>query len=209
MIDSKALTTLRTAATTALAVDLLAKPDANTLSVVGAGPVARAHVDYLRAVRPFSEIRMHVRSARELDLPGVEIVQGVETALDADVIALCTSAAGAVLDATHAHPAALITSISTNAPDAHEIDPALLPSLEIYSDYRTSAAAVPDFVAAAALGWNSKNILGDLPELVAGTAPAPSRTRTAFFRSIGLGIEDAAIAGLVTRMLGLITSPPR
>ncbi|MDJ0336337.1 ornithine cyclodeaminase family protein [Salinibacterium sp. G-O1] len=203
LIDSKALTTLRTAATTALAVDLLASPDASTIAIVGSGAVARTHVDYLRAVRPSAQLRMHTRTPTELEVPGVEVVHGVEGATDADVIALCTSAAAAVIDASQVAPGALITSLSTNAPGAHEIDPALLGDLDVYTDYRASTGAVPDFTAAQATGWSVDRILGDLPELVTGTSPAPSGTRPVFFRSIGLGIEDAAIAGVVTRLLGL------
>ena len=49
LCDSLALTTERTAGTTALAVDQLAAADAGVLAVVGSGPVALAH---LRHVQP-------------------------------------------------------------------------------------------------------------------------------------------------------------
>lgn len=201
LIDSKVLTTLRTAATTALAVDHLADPDAKIISVVGSGAAALSHIDYLRAVRPLARIRMHVRKKERFDLPGIEIVEGVDGAYDADVIALCTSAAAPVIDASLAKDGAVITSISTNAPGAHEIDPALLTQLDVYCDFRSSAQAVPDFALAQSSGWSPDRILGDLPELVSGAAPLPSGDRTAYFRSIGLGIEDAAVAGVVARLL--------
>ena len=38
------------------------------------------------------------------------------------------------------------------------------------------------------------NICGDLPGLVCGTCPPPSGNKSVFFRSIGLGLEDIAIA---------------
>ncbi|MBN3821197.1 ornithine cyclodeaminase family protein, partial [Paraburkholderia sp. Se-20369] len=47
---------------------------------------------------------------------------------------------------------------------------------------------------AAEHGWTAERIVGDLSALVHGACPAPSRTRHAFFRSIGLGLEDVAIA---------------
>ena len=201
LIDSKGLTTLRTAAATALAVDLLADADAKTISVVGSGAAALSHIDYLRAVRPNARLRMHVRRMRTFELPGVEIVEGVDDAADADVIALCTSASASVIDASRARVGAVITSISTNAPSAHEIAPELLPQLEVYCDFRGSAHAVPDFVLAQSAGWASEEIRGDLPELVSGTATRPSGKKAIYFRSIGLGIEDAAIAAVVTRAL--------
>ena len=64
LADSAALTVERTAATTALAVDLLARPDARTLAVVGLGPVGRAHLRYARLVRPFDDVRVLRRQCR-------------------------------------------------------------------------------------------------------------------------------------------------
>jgi L-arginine dehydrogenase len=59
LCDSKQLTTERTAATTALAVDLLAPPQAATLAIVGAGPIAQAHLRYARVVREFRTVRAY------------------------------------------------------------------------------------------------------------------------------------------------------
>ena len=44
------------------------------------------------------------------------------------------------------------------------------------------------------LGWSSADILGDLAELVSGKAVRPDYRRSVFFRSIGLGLEDVALA---------------
>jgi L-arginine dehydrogenase len=43
-------------------------------------------------------------------------------------------------------------------------------------------------------GWTADAILGDLPELMAGTCPLPDGDQSIFFRSIGLGLEDIAVA---------------
>ncbi|CAD9221184.1 Ornithine cyclodeaminase [Burkholderia cenocepacia] len=68
--------------------------------------------------------------------------------------------------------------------------------MDVYCDYRhtTPASAGEMQIAAAEHGWDAGRIVGDLPALVAGTCAAPSRTRHALFRSIGLGLEDIAIA---------------
>ena len=57
----------------------------------------------------------------------------------ADVVLLCTSAATPLLDVTGLPAGTLVTSISTNAPLAHEIDPAALASLDVYADHASSA----------------------------------------------------------------------
>ncbi len=107
---------------------------------------------------------------------------------------LCTSAAADVLDPRHLPPGAVVTSISTNAPGAREIPPAAVPELDVYVDARTSLTVAAELVQAAAAGWDPATVRGDLAGLVAGTAPRPGGQRPVYFRSVGLGIEDAAVA---------------
>jgi L-arginine dehydrogenase len=201
LADSARLTTERTAATTALAVDLLARPGAHRLAVIGLGPVGRAHLRHALAVRRFDEIRVWSRTATDADLDGlgagVRLAASADEAADgADVVLLCTSAAAPVVDARRLAPGTLITSVSTNAPMAHEIDPAALGHLDVYADYAPAAYAAGGEMrlAAAEHGFTASAIRGDLAGLVAGTAPAPTGARPVFFRSVGLGIEDAAVA---------------
>ena len=199
LCDAGALTAQRTAATTALAVDLLAPAAARTLAIVGAGPLARAHLAYARAVRPFAGVRGFTRSGAGLD-DGVTMAESADAAAaGADVVLLCTSAAAPVLDVTRLAPGTLVTSISTNAPRAHEIDPAALGGLDVYCDHAPSAvrAAGELLLATEAGSWSADAVRGDLAGLLSGTAPPPSGDRPVFFRSIGLGIEDIAIAALL------------
>ncbi len=132
LCDAAELTTARTAATTAVAVDALAPHTARLLAVIGSGAVARAHVQYVKGLRDWQAISLYspglkTKSAQELasitDLdPRLHIADSLEAALhDADVVMLCTSSAKAVLDPQALGKPALITSISTNAPRAHEV----------------------------------------------------------------------------------------
>jgi L-arginine dehydrogenase len=195
------LTTERTAATTALAVDLLARPGAHRLAVIGLGPVGRAHLRHARVVRRFTEVRVWSRTAARADLGGlggdVHLAASADEAAEgADVVLLCTSAAAPVVDTRGLAPGSLVTSVSTNAPMAHEIDPAALGDLDVYADYAPAAYAAGGEMrlAAAEHGFTLAAIRGDLPGLLAGTAPAPTGAKPVFFRSVGLGIEDAAVA---------------
>ena len=63
LIDAKARTAHRTAATSVLAVDLLAPSDAKRLAVIGAGPLAQAHVRYARQVRAFEQVSVYAPGA--------------------------------------------------------------------------------------------------------------------------------------------------
>lgn len=202
LADSKALTAERTAATSALAVDLLAPADAKTLAVVGLGPIGRAHVRYARRVRDFDHVRVYSRGdVGSLDALGAGVTVAAsaeEAAAGADVVMLCTSAAEPVVQAHALPPGTVVTSVSTNAPRAHEIDPAGLAQLDVYCDYRPAAmASAGDFlIASEQHGFTVDDIRGDLAGLLSGRDPSPSGERPVFFRSVGLGIEDAAVAAV-------------
>ena len=206
LIDSKRLTTERTAATTALAVELLSNPNAEKLAIIGTGPIAQAHLRHVRSLRRWSEIRLHSRTLmRTLDLhdtlhaldPRVMLCGTVEQAVrDADVVMLCTSSATPVLDPADLTTSALITSISTNAARAHEVPPISLHSMECYCDDRTSTplSAGEMVLATEDHGWSPSDLAGDLGDLVVGRIPGPDHDTHTFFRSIGLGLEDVAMA---------------
>jgi L-arginine dehydrogenase len=213
LCDSKQLTVERTAATTALAVELLARQAATRLSVIGAGPVAKAHIRHIRHLRPWRDIRIHSRTLAESPEAGegmasiddrIQIESTLQRAIDdADVVLLCTSSGTAVIDPVSLRKPALITSISTNAPKAHEVPPGSLGSMDVYCDYRstTPSSAGEMQIAGAEHGWSAATVVGDLPELTAGRGALPSYDRHVFFRSIGLGLEDIAMAHALLRLV--------
>lgn len=136
--------------------------------------------------------------------PRVVIADSRDTALaDADVILLCTSSAGPVIDPARLSKPALITSISTNAPRAHEVPPQSLNAMQVFCDYRqtTPGAAGEMLIAAEQHGWDKRDIIGDLPELLSEHVQRPTYDRPVFFRSIGLGQEDIALANAIWRQL--------
>ena len=192
LVDAAELTAHRTAATTALAVDRLAAEDARSLAVIGLGPIGRAHLRYARRMRPFDDVRVFARSATAPLPDSTLAASAAEAAEGADVVLLCTSAAEPVLDVRSLAAGTVVTSISTNAPQAHEVEPAALRELDVYCDLRAaSLESAADFRIA---GLREQDIRGDLPGLLSGDAPGPTGDRPIFFRSVGLGIEDAAVA---------------
>lgn len=207
LCDAGELTTARTAATTAVAVDALAAPQATRLAIIGSGPVAQAHLRYVKDLRDWHSITLFspglthkdpqaLASLKALD-PRLYIAGSREEAVqDADVIMLCTSSAGPVIDPRALSKPALITSISTNAVRAHEIPPETLSEMQVYCDYRqtTPGSAGEMLIASEQHGWDSSAIAGDLAELLSDLAPRPEYDRHVFFRSIGLGLEDVALA---------------
>ena len=213
LCDAGELTTARTAATTVVAVDALAPLNATRLAIIGSGKVAQAHLHYAKNLRDWQSISLYSPSlcedAQTVSLlkniePRLNIVDSREAAVqDADVIMLCTSSAGPVIDPPSLSKPALITSISTNAPRAHEVPPQSLNDMQVFCDYRltTPGSAGEMLIAGEQHGWDKNAIVGDLADLLSDKVQRPAYDRHVFFRSIGLGLEDIALANAIYRQL--------
>jgi L-arginine dehydrogenase len=219
LCDSLALTAVRTAATTALAVDLLAPDDARSLAVIGAGSVALEHLRFAIPLRDWSDIAVFSpaladpRSPRHADRRAalatvtstvdtpIRVADSIEAALrQRDVVLLCTSSGTPVVEPELLESAGdvLVTSIGTNSARTAELEPSALPRWQVFCDYRATAPLTAgDFVTAIERGdWAADDIIADLPELVTGAVAARRHGRR-YFRSTGLGIEDLAVASLL------------
>jgi len=212
LCDAGELTTARTAATTAVAVDALAPLNANRLAIIGSGKVAQAHLHYVKNLRDWQSISLYSPSLSE-DAQTIRLLKSIEPRLnivdsreaavqDADVIMLCTSSAGPVIDPSRLSKPALITSISTNAPRAHEVPPQSLNGMQVFCDYRltTPGSAGEMLIAGEQHGWDKNTIVGDLADLLSEKVQRPAYDRHVFFRSIGLGLEDIALANAIYRL---------
>jgi L-arginine dehydrogenase len=212
LCDAGELTTARTAATTAVAVDALAPLTATRLAIIGSGKVAQAHLHYVKHLRDWQSISLYAPNLSD-DVETASLLKGIEPRLnivdsreaavqDADVIMLCTSSAGPVIDPSSLSKPALITSISTNAPRAHEVPPQSLNDMQVFCDYRltTPGSAGEMLIAAEQHGWDKSAIVGDLPDLISEKVQRPDYDRHVYFRSIGLGLEDIALANAIYRL---------
>ncbi|MHC8324109.1 ornithine cyclodeaminase family protein [Pseudomonas sp. GB2N2] len=210
LCDAGELTVARTAATTAVAVDALAPLNANRLAIIGSGKVALAHLHSVKGLRDWQSINLYSPGLSELSVEALAELKSLDPRLnlvdtreavvqDADVIMLCTSSAGPVIDPSSLGKPALITSISTNAPRAHEVPPQSLNDMQVFCDYRltTPGSAGEMLIAGEQHGWDPHSIVGDLPDLVSGKVQRPDYDRHVFFRSIGLGLEDIALANAI------------
>lgn len=186
--DAGRLTTERTAATTALAVDFLASKAATNLAIIGSGAVAQAHLRHVLGLRDWERISVYSPSlAQDLTRQAewraisdkVQIAQDAETSVSgADVVMLCTSSGVPVLDPLDIGQSALITSISTNAPNAHEVPPAFLCNADVYCDYAqtTPSAAAEMRLATAEHAWSAEQIRAILARLPAARPRCPPMT---------------------------------
>ncbi|SCZ73877.1 ornithine cyclodeaminase [Epibacterium ulvae] len=211
LCDAGVLTAERTAATTALAVDLLAGKNAEKIVIIGSGAVAAAHWRHVQNLRPWQQVKLYSPNLRtgsdvwaqwQTICPYAVCAESADAAVqDADVVMLCTSSGTPVVDHAAFKPNALVTSISTNVHRAHEVEPAFLNTAQVYCDYRatTPITAGEMVLAAQDHGWSADDLRGDLGELSIGTCPTPDDGSPVFFRSVGLGLEDIAIAHAIYR----------
>lgn len=211
LCDAGILTTERTAATTALAVDFLARNDAQKVAISGSGPVAAAHWRHVQKLRGWQQVHIYSPNLKicsddwahwQSICPKADLAKSADAAVqDADVVMLCTSSGTPVIEYKKLKPNALVTSISTNVHRAHEVDPAFLNDAQVYCDYRatTPTTAGEMVLAAQDHGSNKTDLRGDLGELSVGACPRPDEVRPVFFRSVGLGLEDIAIAHAIYR----------
>lgn len=211
LCDAAELTTLRTAATTALAVTHLAPKGSQNLAIIGSGAIAQAHFQQVKDLHPWSNVAVYSPGLcsnvtmkdrwQRFDTRIRVAATAAEASADADVILLCTSSATPVIDASAVKPGALVTSISTNADKANEVAPSFLLQAEVYCDDRnTTPSAAGEMVLASALGWSANSVVGDLAGLQTSRCALPSGTKPVFFRSVGLGLEDIFMAHAIYKV---------
>jgi ornithine cyclodeaminase/alanine dehydrogenase-like protein (mu-crystallin family) len=191
LVDGIALTNLRTAAVSALAVRHLAIPEARRLLVFGRGPQAHAHAEAMRAVRPIELVDM---VGRDQARGGVD-----ELVAAADIVCCCTTAREALFDGALVPDHAAVVAIGSHEPGLREIDDALAARATIVVESRSSALReAGDVILAIEAGAASPDALVTLAELVRGDA-APDPARPRLFKSTGMSWEDAVIAAALAR----------
>lgn len=213
LCDSGRLTQERTAGVTALAVNKLAPKNSQKLAVIGSGSLAKAHIEKVLTLREWQSITVYSPSlaankARQDAFLAIDPRVSISASTDecvqhADVIMLCTSSGTPVISLDQLDKPALITSISTNVAKAHEIAPSALNLMDVYCDYKhtTPGSAGEMVLASQGESWSAERIKGDLADLCSDKNVLPNYDKPVFFRSIGLGIEDIAVAYAVYEQL--------
>lgn len=204
-LDGGPITELRTAAVSAVAADLLARPDASVLAILGAGVQAGSHLDALGRVRSFGEVRVwSPRHASEFAAahPGVRAVTSAEDAVrGADVVVTATMAREPVLRGEWLSAGTFVAAVGAPRPDWRELDDELLRRATLVVDSRAAARVESgDVRRALELG---NEIVAELGEVVEGTSEGRAAAReVVVFKSLGMAVEDVAAAELVLRALG-------
>ncbi len=134
VLDAAALTAVRTAAVSALAVRFLADPDASRLLVWGTGPQAWAHVEAVSGERPIARIDVVGRTPTRLaaflerchEAGHAAQAAGPGALAQADVVCCCTTAREPLFDGAGVRREATVVAVGSHEPGARELDTALM-----------------------------------------------------------------------------------
>jgi thiomorpholine-carboxylate dehydrogenase len=195
-MDGRLITEMRTAAVSAAATKFLAPPDARVLAILGSGVQARSHVEALRLVRDFKEIRVwsptreHAeRFAKEI---GAKAMSVEEAARGADVVIAATNSKTPILRGSWLKPGCHVNAIGACRPDWRELDDDVMSNV-VFVDSREGAMKESgDIILSGA------KIYAELGEALVGKVP-PRADETTVFKSLGMAVEDIAAAMLVYR----------
>ncbi len=210
IIEGGTLTAIRTAAASALATDLLARPDSHRLAILGTGEQARRHIEAMAAVRPISQIRIWGRNARNAealaatlrnaDMPAIVAATVAEAVADADIICTTTAAATPILHGQHVRPGTHVNLVGSAIPTTAEADTALVAMSQFYGDYRAATLAqAGEFRNAIASGLiTADHLIGEIGELILGRIPGrQDDTAITLYKSLGVTAQDLTAADAI------------
>jgi len=208
VIDATSITSIRTAAVSAVATDALARNGVTSAAILGSGVQATAHLEALRVVRPIERVRVWSRSfdhakafaARESARHAIRIeaTRSAREAVEgAEIICVATAAKEPVLSGEWIGPGAHVNAVGACFPAHRELDTAAVRRARLFVDRRESALheagdiLIP--IREGAIGED--HILGEIGELLLGQLEGRrGDEEITLFKSLGLAIEDLAAA---------------
>lgn len=212
-ITGEFLGAARTGAIGAVAVDVLARPDAGILGLIGSGSQAWTQVWAIRAVRPLREVRVYSRDAGhrekfaqrvadELGLSAAAVADPAAALAGADIVVLATNSKRPVIEAGWvADSGAHVTTLGPKLVGAHECPVELAERADVIltdSPAQLGAYRQPFFLDAA-----TQQRIGALGASAAGEGHGrTSPDQLTLFCSVGLAGTDVAVAAALLRVAG-------
>jgi alanine dehydrogenase len=201
VMDGEHITAMRTGGGAAVSVRVLARSDAKTLTILGAGVQGHSHLATVPLVRDFTSIRISSRdrdraSALAATDPRCVVIPGFEEAVrGADVVCCCTDAREPITRFEWFDSGTHVTSVGgTFGP---EVDPDTISHARVFVEWRGAAESAPPAGAHELQGRDISTIT-ELGEVIAGVKPGrQSQDEITVYKSTGIGFEDAVVARIV------------
>lgn len=215
VMDASAITAIRTAAVSALATKLLAKPDAGDLAILGSGVQAHAHLEAMLAVRDIHRIRVWSRNmdhcevfARTTSRRHAVTVEPKKTAEEAvagaNIICTVTAATNPVLMGHWLTPGCHINAVGACVKNMRELDTAAVLKSKLFVDRRESALeeAGDLLIPIKERAMSANHIQDEIGEILLGQIDGrKDEEEITLFESLGLAVEDVASADHIYRKM--------
>jgi ornithine cyclodeaminase/alanine dehydrogenase-like protein (mu-crystallin family) len=194
IMDGRLITEMRTSAVSAVATRAMSAPDARVLAIIGSGVQARSHVEALRLVRHFEEIRIWSRTPAHAERlaaeVGARVTSAEEAVRGADVVVTATSTKQPVLKGAWLKSGACVNSVGWSGPQGRELDDEVTGNVVVVDSREMVLKEAGDVLLSGA------EIHAELGEVLTGAKPVASGATTVF-KSVGMAVEDVAAARLV------------
>jgi alanine dehydrogenase len=194
-MEANHLGQIRTGAASGYATDLLAKPDADTVGIVGSGFQARTQVEAIRAVRPIKTVRVWSRSEEKRrrfaeECSAISVDSAEEAVRGAQIVVTATNAKDPVLESGWIAPGTLVNAMGSNAANRRELPDDLVCRADVIAVDSLEQAKIEagDLILAGC--WS--NVV-ELQALQRQWDP----NRISIFKSLGIGVEDVAAGAFV------------
>lgn len=211
-VEAKYLTDARTAATSAVATDLLARTDVETLGIFGCGRIAATHLSALPRVRNFK--RFLVCGSGRSDVSAfcskmknefglkVEPATAETVARESDVICTCTTSPAPLFDGNWLRPGTHLNLVGAFQPETREVDDITVKRARVVVDtYEGAMQEAGDLLIPLKNGTiDRSHVIADLHEIASGKkAVRMSAESITLFKSVGCALEDLVTAQLIYR----------
>ncbi len=204
IVDAEEITSIRTAAVSALATKLLSRDIPSTLAILGSGIQARRHVEAMCCVRKINSIKIwsrdHVHAkefASEMSqqhyVPVIAVKDTKDAITDADIICTTTASPTPVVLGEWIKKGAHINAVGSCTPGTRELDTAAIINSKLYTDiYESIYNEAGDFIIPKKEGAiHDDHVKGELAELMMGEKKGrESNDEITLFKSLGIAIED-------------------
>ena len=213
LLDSIEITSLRTAATTAVAARYLARSNASVVTIVGCGNQGRMQLRALSRVLTLRAAFAVDRDAKVADqyasAMGAELGIPVQVAAEvtgavaqSDVVVTCSPATAPLVDGSMVRPGTFVAGVGADSEDKWELAPDLLAAATLVVDVLEQAATIGDLHHAIAAGvLTRQSVHAELGQIVAGRKPGRrSDSEIMVFDSTGMALQDVAAAATAYRL---------
>lgn len=204
ILDSPALTGLRTGSAATLAAGFGARSDARRLAIIGAGAQARDLVAAFAARFALDAIVIcdtdegkseALAAIAAAHAPARSCAHVADAVRDADIVVVATSAQRIVIRSGMLRPGVFLAAIGADSPGKQEIEPAVFRGARVLVDDRDLCAEGGDLAHALKAGCADRAAAASLAELAGGAKPGRVRDdEIVIYDSTGSGLQDVAAA---------------